>query len=1009
MSLFSEWNSLLLEEYFSPAKAGQDVWIQTTRVELEGIGAHKGGTSGLIAAIKQGPDWINSNENIAAKAKKLVKQRLWPSERPRTYCDPGLLLENYKGRSAPTYLPYIALWVLAKSETDGAGFYSTVSELIGEAFPNNVRNDMEAVWIDLNHWSINKQEGKFGRFTLNVLGVHRYIGMAYAQSMITHKDIEGINRLFGSCRLHSGQNLNDDNFTQLLDEGKRSYYLSSGLKEAMGKPEYRGHLRQLIKGQLEFWDGYVPKPSRSNANVLNDRCEYQSKVSDELAIILKLNVDGDKPFWEIGWRCPANVTGLSYGFKVLAGEEEKAKLEFAGSHIHAVSSVNQNNARHALNQSTSSNVESVLIYKGSDGDCNERKIYLRQDKVRVFVWDTPDPALNDSLIERELPISGLAYLLYSLDTYANLELYLTNENIEYTAIDYDGLPEKWCLICINSTETLTSDQRANILDEEPTAIPKARIRLVGGRPIIGAGTKRYAYYDLPIVELEAPAEAELRADGLTFIELLNGDTGSVRRFKYSLVDGSGYSFKIKALLGDEMLCSAGLQVLIAGGLSISNRLNFSIDNFGKVLTNTAGLLGAIVGSIKPADLDSVIDYFSVDEDALFYNNGVDIWEYMESDISSRFLDSIATTINGSMTFGSARDQIMRLAISLGIDDVQPVFLIRELRRRGYIEIVTDVKGHMVRICSVPPTLYSLPIKDANQRQLYGVCGSLRLQQWKELAQAADIRAFAGMESTHNFPVVRIVPFIDSAINAIAKSANFQVVELPAQQISQWLGSVQDMKETLSWYHEQGFNPNYLERLNPSKGMFSAAVNTSVNFDRKFELFRYEDPQIQGLRVYKLGNNPDGSLSKYSFIQDSRWGVWMAVGAFAKFVQSIGIINTKWPIHYDGLTGCLWLPARMEPPFVIERALTLCAGTGPLILQVEGEPDGDSILLSEKGLRIIGRVSRVYGEMDDGKWLCYRWVPQIIASHVASLLGGELKEFLPSTITRQLEDTKCQSV
>ncbi len=105
MSLFSEWNLLLLEEYFPPAKAGQDVWIPTTRIELDGIGVHKGGSSGLIEAIKEGPDWIYGNDNIAIKAKKLVRQRLWPRERSRGYCDPGELSEIYKDTNSQTYLP----------------------------------------------------------------------------------------------------------------------------------------------------------------------------------------------------------------------------------------------------------------------------------------------------------------------------------------------------------------------------------------------------------------------------------------------------------------------------------------------------------------------------------------------------------------------------------------------------------------------------------------------------------------------------------------------------------------------------------------------------------------------------------------------------------------------------------------------------------------------------------------------------------------------------------------
>lgn len=114
MSLFTEWNSLLLEEYFSPTKANQEIWISTTKIELEGIGVHKGGASGLIEAVKQGPNWLSGESNIAIKAFELVRQRQFPSKRPEGYCDPELQLEHYKGRNAPTYLPYIALWVFAR-------------------------------------------------------------------------------------------------------------------------------------------------------------------------------------------------------------------------------------------------------------------------------------------------------------------------------------------------------------------------------------------------------------------------------------------------------------------------------------------------------------------------------------------------------------------------------------------------------------------------------------------------------------------------------------------------------------------------------------------------------------------------------------------------------------------------------------------------------------------------------------------------------------------------------
>jgi hypothetical protein len=95
------------------------------------------------------------------------------------------------------------------------------------------------------------------------------------------------------------------------------------------------------------------------------------------------------------------------------------------------------------------------------------------------------------------------------------------------------LPEQWGLICIENTEKLTPKQRAVIVDEEISAPTKARIRLVGGRPILGSGSKKYAYYDLPIVELEAPTGVELTASGLTFEELDKNQNVSIKRFKFT--------------------------------------------------------------------------------------------------------------------------------------------------------------------------------------------------------------------------------------------------------------------------------------------------------------------------------------------------------------------------------------------------------------------------------------------------------------------------------------------
>ncbi len=986
MSLFTDWNSILLQEYFSPAKAGQNVWVSSTKLELEGIGIHRGGASGLIEAVRQGPAWLYSNENLANKAVELTKQRKCLGRRPVDYCDPGDELGVYKRLRAPTYLPYLAIWVFAKSEAGGTGFYDKVSELIREPFPNNTRKQMEYVWADLAHWSKVQLNGRLGNFSLNVLGQHRFVGMARAQAMVTNKDVDGISRLFGSCRLQPGQDLDDNQFVQLLEHGGCSNYLSLGLKDAMVDETYSDHLRQLLTMYLEFWDGHVPKAPRVNGHASNEQGIAQRTVDDEVTIILQMKDNG----WDIGWRLPATITGLNYRIKVGSGEEAKAKLELTGTHVHSIASVSQNNARNALNKSAVEEVEAILSYTESNGESNERRFFLRQDKVRVLVFDSPDPSLHDSLLEREMPVAGKAYLFYSHREYSNLEQCLTNEKIEYELVDAEGLPDLWGLIYIADTSNITSEQRALILDEEPAALTKARIRFVGGKPIIGSGSKKYAYYDLPIVELEAPDGTEIASDGVSFEELNDAENVLVRRFKFSLEESIGGVFKINAKLGGEVLCTAGFSVLAVGGLAVTQRTHFSINKYGMALSDDSGLSGAIIGDGRASCLD--VSFFHMTEKMLSNWNEVRNLGRMEFDVSSLFMDSVATTVRGSMTYGVARDQIRRLSNNMGIDNVEPGLLIRELRRRGHVEIETDDQGHMVRICAVTPTLYSLPIKDGFHNKVYAVCGSLRIQQWKELAEASDCRVFVDQTSSYYSSVVRVIPKNLSAVSAVAKVANFQVVDTPSQKISQWLGSIEEVKESLSWYESYGLSPNYLERLNPQKGVFNGAKDIMVDKDRKVELFRYEDLRIQGLRVYRLGNNLGDGKSKYSFIQDSRWGVWMAMGAFAEWVKKAhGITDASpWPFHYDSVTACLWLPARIEPPFVIERALTLCAGDGPKVFQVSGEFEGDSILLSSKEYGMIGKVSLVYSEMANGKWLCYRWVPEEVARNVANLLGGELK-------------------
>lgn len=987
MSLFLEWNSLLLEEYFSPTKAGEDIWISTTRAELEGIGVHKGGASGLIEAVKEGPPWFYGPDNIAIKAKELAKQRRDPYVRGVGYSDPEKMSIAYLGVSAPTYLPYIALWVLARSEVN-TGFYAKVSELIGSDFPSNMGKEMEFVWIDLERWC-NKNKGSFGRFKVNVLGENRFVGIAHAQALITNKDIDGLARLFGSCRLLAGQELNNEDFSRLLEYGKESNYLSSGLKGAMNLSSYSAHLKRLLTYYLEFWDGKIPKRIKNSIDTSKGHSD-EDLTEEDASVVLQLKSYDESDAWEIGWRVPALLAGAGYQIKVGSSSETKAKLELAGTHVCATSDVNQSVAREILNNSYNTETIATLSCVGSGGLRNERQFILKQTKIRFFVWDQPDPTLDNTLVEREMPLVGDAFFLYSRKSYSNLRRILENNFIKHEPYELSGLPDDWSLIYVSDIEKLTPEQRAEIADEEISATTKARVRFVGGKPIIGGGSKKYAYYDLPVIELEAPAGTEIISKGMLFKELFDVQKTSVRRFSCAIGSSNASVFRIEATFNDEVLCRAGLQVLAVGGLASTTNETFSIDKFGRAQLESTGLNGAYIGGSEATTPEIDVQYFKLGDDPVSETDLELLLCRFKTNISSLFLDSLATTINGSMTFGVARDLIRRLANNASAVDVEPALLLRRLRRRGIIEIETDVKGHMVRVYAVKPTLYSIPMRDSDGNQLYGICGSLRLQQWSKLLQLVDCYAF--LEEPKDFqslPIVRISSPLDSSLVDAAEAINLQVVILPSVQVCSWLGCLDQVKSSLKWYPESGLEPAHLKRLSLYRGVFNSDENMLIDKSLRYELIKHQDQQITGLNVYKVGRNRGNGFSEYSFIQDSRWGIWLAINAFAKMLKKepYNITDASpWPFPYDFKRGDLWVPARMEFPYVIERVLALCSSNGPEVHYMDGEMEGESIVLRE-GVR----VSRVYDGMKKGRWLCYQYVPQAIASHIASLLSGELRE------------------
>ena len=150
----------------------------------------------------------------------------------------------------------------------------------------------------------------------------------------------------------------------------------------MEDEEYNDHLRQVLSSHLDLWDGYIPKRKYSSGGGSKGQVGDLEEFSEEIEIILRIRTDSENPCWEVGWRVPAIETAQNYKIKVGDANAAEAKLEFSGTHIHSISSVNQSDARQALNQSAIEAVGSVLVCETSDGDLSERKTHLRQEKMR---------------------------------------------------------------------------------------------------------------------------------------------------------------------------------------------------------------------------------------------------------------------------------------------------------------------------------------------------------------------------------------------------------------------------------------------------------------------------------------------------------------------------------------------------------------------------------------------------------------------------------------------------
>jgi len=976
--LYDEWNSLLLKEYFGPANDGEQVWIQTTREELDDFGYRHGGADGLLEAIRMGPAWSAFRaENIAVNVSLLIRERTGACAKRPGYRDPGSFVPIFQYLDAPTYMPYVALFVLAASEVGAGGYYATISELSGSCFESSEesRDLLHSVWDDLSKWT-EDLAGEYGRFNSLRIGKHAYVGLAKAQALITQKDRVELPRIFSRLGLKPAQPLTHTLLSQIAESVAYSEQCSNGLRQACTDlSTYELALEEIFAARINEWEGDL------RHRVSKARRQIRS-ASSRLQLVLEDSFDG----WALGWRSRLEGSLEAANVDILESRFEGAIDPIRGQIIYRSSSTHsQQQASQLLVEAVASscNVTAEIQYAGDERLPKKVTFELPHVSVRGLCWIDTAGGSGTALAESGLPVAGPLYLLSKQEELkSNLSDELRSRliSIEQT----EGLPPEWCLSVIEQVENLRpSDQSAlqRLIGDDQGVGDLARISFFGGCVIQRAGGRMYLDYDLPHIEAQMPPDAKISCEGLVLTEIppQKGQSPEKNRTcsrHYSVVreeHSARLQFEIVVTQGSKKV-SKKLKIAAESGGAVGLHKTFSVGVYGEPSLELDGLRGYRLPMAEAASQASHFERYLKPDLS-------DQWRDEPSPTESihvQFMDALA--FKGSLLFGEAKQLISRLNLSSQEKWVSPITFLYDLRALGHLEIETDQKGHLIRIHACEPSIYAVCEKAQSSQTRWRFTGTFRQIVWINLHRANEVRVLKQRGLLNIFWEAS-----DSgSLSTFARANGFSLSANPATAILRWAGSISGLRPLIeSRSLAERSRPSNLERFNPGQARFNMDVADSMKVDplRQVELFRLDDPIIPAMRMYMLGSISDAGHARFSYIEDSSWAIWLAFTSFVGFASTQIPDLSPWPLCYRAQTHALLLPARLRLPSVLERALCACAGLLPKrfdCLKAEA-PVGDRFeLLCRNSLEKIARIPALYADMAEGPWLIYEGVPEEIA-------------------------------
>ncbi|SHH15883.1 hypothetical protein SAMN04488068_2743 [Hydrocarboniphaga daqingensis] len=1026
-TLFTQWNQRLLETYFDGSMREEEVWLTIDALELDSVGADLGGDAGLIKAVRGGPEWTATNlpsgdrSWLSTTVRELIRHRTLVQSRPRDYVCPSKLNANYIGSRPPTYLPIVAALIRTAAAGDEEGFYEPVRAQLGleAGWYSTQLSEVLSALSDLQRWT-EETAGAYGRFTMTRLGGHRYVGVLKAQCLVGNRDAAQLPRAFAKANLVPAAKLSAQQFQALKSEIGRSYFLTKSLRDAathsFGK--YDEPLSARIQDLVDDWDGTVPSKLRTTSALHSSQSrEDDHHNADELAIQICLLPEGQGDIvWQVGLRCPpSEVEGqlvLSLGGAIWLFNRTSSNWTTGlpsdrhNCHEQAVKALTS-----SVDQSSSETGFLASLRLG-DG-CQELKLqaaHLETSQLRVFVPGENVQEDRIELWEAPLPLYGPAYILCSNSAVTPVQRFLDRSLCTHFQVSPVGLPQGWSLHCIEKCQALSDADRAAFpFSDEHHHAPRS-VRLTGGRSFHQGGVRKYPAYDLPDVELDAPPEASVSAEGLELQELRAtgvGDSqrtlptvGAVKRYRILLQDSAKLAFSIHAKSKDGRVlgsCTLRLSAETVYGSSQITR-HVRVDHYGSPCDESMGLSGVKAPErASKGPFYGYADYLTRNQDDLGREVSTSDLSSITSSPIAQFLDTLAQV--SSMPYPAARDQLQRL-LARGRWR-RPSLVIEDLRARGHLEVETNHKGHFVRVHSVKATAYRVPIK-TDLYLLMGLSGTLRLEHWRLLLRSSSPWEVILHPSDDNeLPELRLLVLPDDD-SAVAKCLSQCGLTLhPTESCAELLIWSPDVTEIFGEVRSRGTeslfgSASIVHKLNTAKGTFVPVASHGHYLARGInaQLLCCEDWQTKSHSLYVLAYMAEDRTTRYCFVRDHRWGVWIATLEFGRFLKERTICDDgiPWPITYRRSDRSLFLPELLRLPWVLERVLITCAGVPPLHLHGEklSAPADGRIKVELKGVsseRLT--VSVAYDELISGRWNQFRAVPMSVALEVAQKIGGRL--------------------